>query len=253
MATFTTPSTWASGTIVTETFLDTQIFGNMQYMGTTHRHSTGTAGEGAGYLGPISYLDNKGAAVPTAPANSTIARVYATATSLGWRASNSSTYYFGDTLHEHSIGTGTTTDVPMPAASSTASGGYNVNTLKVAGGNNLATASTATFSTAITVGGSGSRALAVVGGGFTMVINPGTSKVRVEVQKDGVIQSTSERYAADTGGTSSGSDMFHSFIATNQASGSVTWGVTQRMTTLTGTSSRSRLGQFLTIRELKQQ
>ncbi len=96
-----TPSTWASGTIVTSTFLDQQIKENMEWLGTSHRHSTGTAGEGAGYIGPVAYVDGQAQAIPDAPGNSTLLRQFATGTLLGWQTSASATFFFANSTHTH--------------------------------------------------------------------------------------------------------------------------------------------------------
>jgi hypothetical protein len=122
MATWTTPSTWASGTVVRSTFLDAQIKGNMDYLGTTHHHATGTAGEGAGYLGPLTYLDNKGAAVPAPPTNATLMRMFATATSLGYVTSATAVYYLSNSTHSHTLTNRAESGTVMPdvfAASAT--------------------------------------------------------------------------------------------------------------------------------------
>ena len=107
MATWRTPSTWASGTIITSTFLDNHIKDQFDYLGTTHRHSTGTAGEGAGYLGPIAYMDNL-TAKPAPATSATLARLYATGTSVNYLTSASATYAFANSTHSHLATAGAT-------------------------------------------------------------------------------------------------------------------------------------------------
>ena len=256
MPTYTPPSTWASGTVVRSTFLDVQVKGNMEYMGTTHHHATGTAGEGAGYLGPVTYFDNLGAAVPSAPTNSTIARVFATATSLGWRASNSSTYYFGDTLHEHSIGTVTyaTNDNTFAggegAASGTALVGPAIYTQQRVFGS---IGTNATISTAITVGGSGSRAVSLVGG-HTVRKSSGDGLGNFIILLRNGVSLGSVSWNLRGGGTGSTfaymSMKTHGTVLLNEASGSVTYGVISKGSA--GNSNHDIFGKAISVLEIKQ-
>tara|TARA_R110000824_G_scaffold258687_1_gene447619 strand:- start:593 stop:958 length:366 start_codon:yes stop_codon:yes gene_type:complete len=97
---------------------------------------------------------------------------------------------------------------------------------------NFGSASTGTASTAITVGGSGSRAIVVMGGAsignFTSTAAMGTqSTLRIEIQRDGVIIATRE-FGGTNGGTRGGANGVFSTLLTNVASGSVTYSVTAR-------------------------
>ena len=238
MPTYFAPSTWATGTIVTSTFLDQQIFENMKYVGTTHRHSTGTAGEGQGYIGPITYLDAKGAAVPAAPTNATVARVFATATALGWQSSASSTFYFANTLHEHSI-----TNVATATADASTRANAAVGALNLA----ITTSPTGTMSTAITIGGSGSRAVNIVAGGFLTAFSSGTDDGRAQINIDGVLQTEVTKQISGVGGTSWGTEITHSPLLTNVASGSVTYSYTARA----NVGNQRLYGGFVSVREIK--
>jgi hypothetical protein len=102
MATWTAPVAWASGTVVLSTFVDAQIKGNMEYLGTTHHHATGTVGEGGGSLGPVSYVDFKIGAAPVNP-DATALRLYATGTKFMAKIGATANIEFSPTNHEHAI------------------------------------------------------------------------------------------------------------------------------------------------------
>tara|TARA_R110000751_G_scaffold134113_3_gene236542 strand:+ start:953 stop:1675 length:723 start_codon:yes stop_codon:yes gene_type:complete len=99
---WTVPVAWVDGTIVTATFLDAQIKGNMDFLGTSHHHATGTAGEGGGSLGPLSYMDFAIGAAPANPA-ATALRLYATGTKFMAKIGATANIEFSPTNHEHAI------------------------------------------------------------------------------------------------------------------------------------------------------
>jgi len=99
---WTVPVAWVDGTIVTATFLDAQIKGNMDFLGTSHHHATGTVGEGGGSLGPLSYMDFAIGAAPANPA-ATALRLYATGTKFMAKIGATANIEFSPTTHEHAI------------------------------------------------------------------------------------------------------------------------------------------------------
>jgi hypothetical protein len=155
---WTVPVAWVDGTIVTATFLDAQIKGNMDFLGTSHRHSTGTAGEGGGSLGPLSYMDFAIGTVVAQPA-ATALRLFASGTRFMAHIGTTSTIAFSPTGHEHTIATNAI--VSSNPTSTSHSGGAAI---QMFGRSLPVNTQTATVSTALTVGGSGARGLAISAG-----------------------------------------------------------------------------------------
>lgn len=243
MPTWIQPSTWAANTIVRSTFLDEQIKGNMDYVGTTHRHSTGTAGEGAGFIGPVAWSDYKGAVPPAAPTNATLFRVIATATNIGFMNSASATFYFGDTAHEHVIGTGTATFGTLAATVED-----QPPIIMTIVQNALGTVSTSTASATATIGGSGSRAVFAVGNVAFQGVQAGTVRSRIELSIDGVIQKSADVINTVVG-TAGANVRSVSTLFANVASGSVTYSVTGRLNT--ATANQGIIGANIDFIELK--
>jgi hypothetical protein len=155
---WTVPVAWVDGTIVTATFLDAQIKGNMDFLGTSHHHATGTAGEGGGSLGPLSYMDFAIGGVPDRP-SPTALRLFASGTRFMAHIGTTSTIAFSPTGHEHAIATNAI--VSSNPTSTSAGGGVAIELFARSLPVNT---QTATVSTALTVGGSGARGLAISAG-----------------------------------------------------------------------------------------
>lgn len=245
MATWTAPAAFVDGTVVKATFMDEQLSSNMAVV-STHTHS-GASGQGGSAIGPLVYSDYAAGAAPAPPTNATIVRTYATATSFAFITSATATFLLAEATHEHSIAS--TQSVPVQGSQgATFAGGAAVVSIIP----NFNTASTGTLSSAVSIGGTGSRAVHVAGGGFFSDTNPGTSMIRVELRTDGVISSTSDSTSNDVDGTASGKSAFHSTLLTNVAAGSVTYSITAKRTTLTGTNSGAMFSNWLDIREVRQ-
>lgn len=243
MATWTAPVSWADGTVIRATFVDEQLSSNMAVV-STHTHG-GASGQGGSAIGPLVYADYAGAAAPAPPTDSTVLRYYATATSFAFITSASATFLLSDATHEHAVANVTYTPVQGSSGNLAGQGKTIISV--------LGTVSTGTLSTAVSIGGTGSRAVYIAGGAFFENTNPGTSLIRVELQDDGVIIATVEATSNDSAGTRSGKGAFHSTLLLNVAAGSVTYSIAARLTTLTGTNTpRSMSGNWLDIREIKQ-
>jgi len=157
---WTVPVAWVDGTIVTATFLDAQIKGNMDFLGTSHHHATGTVGEGGGSLGPLSYMDFAIGAAPANPA-ATALRLYATGTKFMAKIGATANIEFSPTTHEHAI-----------AVQQTVLGGWVQQTGGAASGIKFATAKMDTSSAAaesvstnVAIGGTGKRKIFAYGVG----------------------------------------------------------------------------------------
>ena len=221
---YTTPSTWASGTIVTATFLNEQVQGNMEFLGTSHRHSSGTAGEGGGSLGPISYVDFNIAAAPAAPA-ATAMRLYASGTELKGIIGATATIAFSDTGHEHAIATNA---IVANNPESTRVGG--VRSTEYYNRQMVVDTQTSTISTALTVGGTGARGLAISAGAYMSNVanGSGTGTLRLFRESTALASATIVDIFPE-GGTGTGHPpqaiMLNHFVASATA-GSVTYNVT---------------------------
>lgn len=84
----------ASGTVN----MNNQVFGNMDWLGSTHDHSGGTRGNNK--VGPVIWVDLMDQGLPVSP-GSTASRMFASGTNVSVSIGGSNTYAIVSATHSH--------------------------------------------------------------------------------------------------------------------------------------------------------
>ena len=234
------PRTWVSGEIPTAAQLNTDIRDNLNELALhSHMGGSGSGTAALGNLVSVTYID---AAAPSAPGG-TLTVVYTSATVLAWRNAGG-TFQASTSGHEHAIGSGTV----LTAGSGTA-GSLNIVTAQHF--TLIASGATATFATqTATIGGAGSRAVALAGqcSVYTPAGGGGTDLAVFQIVRDGTVVGAYSSFGpAGTGPI----QYVISTIEYNRPSGSCTY--TLRWGNTTGTYGTALVfGRSLHIMEIKQ-
>ncbi len=104
MASWAAPYDWKAGDLAATASasgtvdMNQQVYGNMEWLGSTHDHSGGTKGNNQ--VGPVIYIDHMDQNIPAQPGASTL-RLFATGTTFGWHDGAAATYFAANSTHTH--------------------------------------------------------------------------------------------------------------------------------------------------------
>ncbi len=239
-----TTGTWVNAQIPTEATLNALIRDNLNMLA-LHNHGSSTgSGAGSAALGNLITVTMIDAAAPSAPGGS-LTTIYSSATAFGVIAGGGTPRPFSTSGHEHAIATAQ----GLLTTGGTATGGtlltgtfYAFSALATGG------ATATLLAKAITIGGTGSRAVAVSGAAIVWIPASGGADIfSMYLDRDGTNLVT---LTAQPGVGS----VVYSFVAStvelNRASGSATYLV--RFGNVGTAGTVYFVGRALTVSELKQ-
>lgn len=248
-----TPQTWTADQIVDETDFNQDIRDNLNALA-QHDHSGGS-GSGTKTLGgtvgltTVTFAD---AAVPAAPTG-TLTTVFTTGSTVGIRSSGGTARILADTSHEHGITQAQAiTEMPTGATAKVMSS-FGTHYLWLAEVVSQASASlqTGTVSTAIAIGGSGRRSIAITGGYCILTgIGGGASATfALRLFRDGATVSTSTlSWATGAGGSGVARIIAIGTIDPTLASGTYAYAMTVQR--VDSTQGYGIPGVFISAREV---
>lgn len=104
MASWAAPHDWRAGELAATSLasgtvnMNQQLYGNMDWLGTTHDHSGGTRGNNK--VGPVIYFDLMDQGLPATP-GSTASRMFASGTNVSLSIGGTSTFAIVNSTHSH--------------------------------------------------------------------------------------------------------------------------------------------------------